>query len=168
MLGRRRLIVALLSAVAMTGCSSSGGGSPATSPRPSTRAQPRPSARSYATTPLAVAASCAAFGRFSVDLNRLTPRGSQITLVADAQEVLAPLLHTYGPLAASAAKLFDDANNFVAHIGSSDWPSNGTPVDPEIQAVAADCAQRRVRVRSTAASICSSRNGPTRPHRNLD
>ena len=132
-----RTAVAACALLFLAACSSSASASPATRSKLPTTA---PSAAHYATAAEAVAASCVAFSHFFDDLNALTPHGSQIKLVADAQAVLSPLIHTDATLSGKARKLFNDANTFVMHIGSSDWPTNGTPIDREITDVQEDCA----------------------------
>ena len=135
-----RLAVALLAAVAvLVGCSSSGGNAGA-SETASSEADSPTVAATYATAGEAVQASCAAFDRFFTDLSRLTPHGSQATLINDASAVLQPLIHTDATLTGASRKLFDDATTLLGHVGSSSWPTQGTPIDPQIQAVTDDCS----------------------------
>jgi hypothetical protein len=82
---------------------------------------------------------CTAFDQFLADLNRLTPHGGQATLIADV-EAMQGLLPSAPTLSAAESRMVDDVTALAAHVGSSTWPDQGTPVDPEILAVQSDCA----------------------------
>lgn len=83
---------------------------------------------------------CAAYSQFAADLARLTPHGSQLVLVADAQDVQSPLFDNDVTLDAAGQRLLDDVGTLVEHVESSKWPTVGTPVDPEITDIGRDCA----------------------------
>lgn len=86
-----------------------------------------------------MAASCGAFDRFWTDLLQQTPHGNWALLMADSGAVLEPLIHTDATLAGTARKLYNDAVTLVGHVGSMSFPTQGTPLDRQIQAVQDDC-----------------------------
>lgn len=133
----------------LTACSTSGGG-PANGPScgaaclgalasgASTASASPTVDMTYSDPAEARADACAFFSRFYEDLMKLTPHGSQVQLLADFGDAHRGIVQA--AISSGDRALLEDVTDLVGHVGSSDWPADGTPIDPEIIKVQDDCS----------------------------
>jgi len=96
-----------------------------------------PSAVVYASPGEAREDACAIFATFYQDMLDLTPHAVP-QLVADLGDAKHGLVQA--ALAAGDDRLFDDANDLVAYVGSSGFATTGNPMGAPVQALRADCS----------------------------
>ena len=113
--------------------------SPVRNTAPSATAQARdPSSRLPTTAAGWDRLACKNYLQFYLDMNTHTPHDLKILLPA-AEKVLADAIHA---APSGSQRLFDDANNLVADVGSSTWVQQGNVYSGPVVAMEKACPSR--------------------------
>ena len=142
-----------ISGAEVTGCSPAGANgspaqpvirssSPAMSSHPARRNSPAARARKTKPPPTTAAGwdrrACQDFQTFYLDLQEDTPHAFNI-LIPAAQKVLSDVINagTYG-----SRRVYYDANDLVAYVGSSAWAYHGNVFSAPVQHMVTACSRR--------------------------